>query len=28
MTVYVFIPMKAIYEPAFHPNNIDDRVLA
>jgi predicted metal-dependent hydrolase len=28
MTVYVLIPMKAIYEPAFHPNNIDDRVMA
>jgi predicted metal-dependent hydrolase len=24
---FVFIPMKAIYEPSFHPNNIDDRVL-
>lgn len=28
MTVYVFIPMKAIYESHFHPNNIDDRVMA
>lgn len=27
MTQFVWIPMKSIYEPSFHPNNIDDRVL-
>lgn len=27
-TMFVWVPMKAIYEPNFHPNNIDDRVLA